>query len=85
MTNKTKSGNIFVVKNCHSFLLQSAIVVLIVILQSGSGCYNQGLFFPQNLAACFCVGQVQLLWSITAVFFFIVLLENVEEGISGAS
>ena len=32
MTNKTNSGNIFVVKNCHSFLLQSAIVVLIVIL-----------------------------------------------------
>ena len=61
MTNKTKSDNIFVVKNCHSFLLQSAIVVLIVILQSGSGCYNQGLFFPQNLAACFYVRQVQLL------------------------
>ena len=61
MTNKTKSGNIFVVENCHSFLLQSAIVVLIVILQSGSGCYNQGLSFPQNLAACFYVRQVQLL------------------------
>ena len=36
MTNETSFGNIFVVNNCHSILLQSAIVAVIVILGSFS-------------------------------------------------
>ena len=83
MTNKTKSGNIFVVKNCHSFLLQSAIVVLIVILQSGSGCYNQGLFFLKIWLLVFMCDKCSC-YEVLQLFYFIVLLANVE-GISCAS
>ena len=84
MTNKTNCGNIFVVKNCHSFLLQSAIVVLIVILQSGSGCYSQGLIFLKIWPLVFVCDKCSC-YEVLRLFYFIVLVENVEEGISGAS